>query len=140
MPRTTVGMLSAGVKEEGLSTMPGVNRPRGAGARPRNQGGVAGGCELFADEDVGAVRLGDVRSASESVLFVALRGDNLKAIFRRAAMAARDSITCSFWRARQPLHCPVNLVGSLTLRNSNSGRSRLQVWQLQTAWVISSAI
>ena len=148
VPRTTVGRPGSGAKEEGSSTTVGVNDPsRGigssgsAGTRSRNRTGVVAASDmLFADEDAGAVRLGGVRSASESVLFVALRGDSLKAIFRRPATAARDSATRSFWRALQLVHCPVNFLGSLTLRNSTSGRSRLQVRQLRTAWGGSSSI
>lgn len=131
VPRTTVGGLSVGLREEGLSTASGLDgASRGlasAGARSRNKAGVLGGCRLFADEAVGAVRLGGVRSAIESVLFLALRGDSLRAIFRRPATAARDSVTRSFWRALQLVHRPVNFVGSLMLRNSTSGRSCLQV-------------
>lgn len=78
-------------------------------------------------EGVGAVRLGGVESASESVLFVAFHGDNLEAMFHRAAAAARDSATRSFWRVLQPVHCPVNFVESLALRNWTSGRSRWQI-------------
>ena len=83
VPRTTVGMLSVGVKEEGLSTTPGVNGPRAAGARPRNKPGVAGGYRRFTNEGVGVVRLGGVGLTSETVIFVALRDDSLEAIFRR---------------------------------------------------------
>ena len=142
MPRTTVGRLRVGGMGKGPSTALGVDGPsRGlgspwsAGARPRNRAGVAGGCEPCTDAGVGAVRLGGVRLATESVLFVALRGDSLKAIFRMAATAARDSATRSLRRALPLAQSLVNFVGSLTLRNSTSGRSCLQVWQFRTAWV-----
>jgi hypothetical protein len=147
VPRTTVGRLGLGLKEDGSSTIPGVNgTSRGLGGsgsegpRSRNRTGVAAGCRILIDDDGGAVLLGGVRSAIESVLFLALRGDSLRAIFRRPATAARDSATRSFWRALQLVHCLVNFVGSLMLRNSTSGRFRLQVWQLRSAWGATSSI
>ena len=144
VPRTTVGRLSVGLRQEGLSTASGLDgASRGlasAGARSRNKVGMAGGGRLLTDEGTGAVRLGGVRPASESVLFLAFRGDSLKATFRITATAARDSAAPSFRRSLQLVHCPVNFVGSLMLRNSSSGRSCLQARQLRTARSISSSI
>jgi hypothetical protein len=106
VPRTTVGRLRVGVIREGPSTALGVDGPsRGlgspwsVGARRRNKAGVARGCKPCTDAGVGAARLGGVRLARESVLFVALRGDSLKTIFHMAATAARDPATRSLQRA-----------------------------------------
>ena len=147
MPRTTVGRLRVGGIGDSPSTALGVDGPsRGlgspwsAGTRPRNKAGVGGVCEPCTDAGVGAVRLGGVKVAKESVLVVALYSDSLKAIFRMAATAARDSATRSLRRALQLSQSLVNFVGFLTLRNSTSGRSCLQVWQFRTASGIWSSI
>ena len=147
MPRTTVGRQRVGGIGEGPSTALGVDGPsRGlggpwrAGARPRNKAGAAGGCKPCTDAGVGAARLGGVRLARESVLFMARRGDSLEAIFRMAATAARDPVSRSLRRALQLAHSPVSFAGSLTLRNSTSGRSCLQVRQFRTAKLTSSSV
>ena len=147
VPRTTVGRPRTGVTGEGLSTAPDINGPskgigipRSAGARPRDKAETAGGCNPFMDAGVSAVRLGGDRLARESVLFVALHGDRLKATSRIAVTAAQNSATRSFRRSLQPVHSAVNFVGSLTLRNSTSGKSCLQARQWRTVWGMSSSI